>query len=173
MKAFEAGADHATHLYNAMPPFTHRAPGVIGAASDTENCFVELICDGVHIAPSVVRATFRLFGDDRMVLISDTMEATGMKDGTYSLGGLEVHVKGNRATLADGTIAGSATNLYQCMCIAVSMGIPFEKAVRAATINPCRSIGIDKDYGSIKEGKKAHFLVLNKKDLSIKAVIMC
>lgn len=171
MKAFAAGADHVTHLYNAMPPFTHRAPGVIGAASDTPKSFVELICDGVHIAPSVVRATFRLFGDDRVILISDSMEAAGKPDGTYSLGGLEVHVNGNQATLADGTLAGSVTPLYKCMLTAISMGIPLESAVKAATINPCRSIGIDSLYGSIKEGKKAHFLVLNKEDLSIKAII--
>jgi len=171
IKAFEAGADHVTHLYNAMPPFTHRAPGVIGAASDTENAFVELIVDGVHIAPSVVRATFRLFGDDRVILISDSMEATGMPDGTYSLGGLKVHVTGNRATLSDGTIAGSATPLYKCLLTAVSMGIPLESAVKAATINPCRSIGIDHLYGSIATGKKAHFLILDQKDLSIRAVI--
>lgn len=170
MKAFEAGADHVTHLYNAMPPFTHRAPGVIGAASDSPNAFVELICDGVHINPSVVRATFRLF-ENRVILISDSMEATGKPDGVYALGGLEVHVKGNHATLADGTLAGSVTPLYKCMLTAVSMGIPLESAVRAATINPCRSIGVDSMYGSIKEGKKAHFLVLNKKDLSIKAII--
>lgn len=171
MKAFEAGADHVTHLYNAMPPFTHRAPGVIGAAFDTPKSFVELICDGVHINPSVVRATFRLFGDDRVVLISDSMEATGKSDGIYSLGGLEVHVNGNHATLPDGTLAGSATPLYRCMLTAVSMGIPLESAVRAATINPCRSIGADSLYGSIKEGKKAHFLILDQKDLSIKAII--
>lgn len=171
IKAFEAGADHVTHLYNAMPPFTHRAPGVIGAASDTPKAFVELICDGVHINPSVVRATFKLFGDDRVVLISDSMEATGKPDGVYSLGGLEVHVKGNHATLVDGTLAGSATPLHKCVTTAVSMGIPLESAVKAATINPCRSIGIDSEYGSIKEGKKAHFLVLDQKDLSIKAII--
>ena len=87
------------------------------------------------------------------------------------LGGLEVHVAGNRATLADGTIAGSVTSLYKCLLTAVSMGIPLESAVKAATINPCRSIGIDQKYGSISKGKKAHFLVLDQKDLSIKAVI--
>jgi N-acetylglucosamine-6-phosphate deacetylase len=132
---------------------------------------VELICDGVHIAPSVVRATFRLFGDDRVVLISDSMEATGKPDGQYSLGGLDVHVKGNYATLADGTLAGSVTPLYKCLLTAVSMGIPLESAIKSATINACRSIGIDDTYGSIKEGKKAHFLILNKEDLSIKAII--
>lgn len=169
--AFHAGADHITHLYNAMPPFSHRTPGVIGAAADTPNCFVELICDGVHIAPSVVRATFRLFGADRVVLISDSIEATGRPDGTYSLGGLTVQVSGNRATLSDGTIAGSVTSLYHCMLTAVSMGIPLADAVRAATINPCRSIGMDHLYGSIEAVKKAHFLILNQRDLSIRAVL--
>lgn len=171
MDAFQNGADHVTHLYNAMPPFTHRAPGVIGAAFDCPDCFVEIICDGVHITPSAVRAAFRLFGKERMVLISDSMEATGKPDGTYSLGGLSVNVRGNRATLSDGTLAGSVTPLYECMRTAVSMGIPLVDAVRAATINPCRSIGMDNLYGSIAPDKKAHFLVLDKKDLSIKAVI--
>ncbi|MGN1147265.1 MAG: N-acetylglucosamine-6-phosphate deacetylase [Lachnospiraceae bacterium] len=171
MTAFRAGADHVTHLYNAMPPFSHRAPGVIGAAFDTQGCFVELICDGIHIAPSVVRATFRLFGEDRVVLVSDSMEAAGKPDGDYSLGGLDVHVSGNMATLPDGTLAGSVTPLYQCMRTAVSMGIPLSAAIRASTINPCRSIGTDAQYGSIEAGKKAHFLLLKKEDLSIKAII--
>lgn len=170
IKAFEAGADHVTHLYNAMPAFTHRAPGVIGAAADTDKAFVELICDGVHINPAVVRATFKLF-DGRVILISDSMEATGKPDGKYSLGGLDVFVSGNRATLSDGTIAGSATPLYKCMLTAVDMGIKLETAIASATINPCKSIGIDDMYGSLEEGKAAHFLVLNKSDLSIKAVI--
>lgn len=169
--AMDAGALHVTHLYNAMPPFTHRAPGVIGAASDTEGCMVELICDGVHIDPAVVRATFKLFGDDRVILISDSMMATGKPDGTYALGGQPVHVKGNHATLDDGTLAGSVTNLYGCMTTAVKMGIPLESAVKAATINPCRSIQIDNKYGSIRPDKKAHFLLLNQTDLSIKNII--
>lgn len=169
--AMDAGALHVTHLYNAMPPFTHRAPGVIGAAADTEDCMVELICDGVHIDPAVVRATFKLFGADRVILISDSMMATGKPDGTYALGGQPVHVKGNHATLDDGTLAGSVTNLYGCMTTAVKMGIPLEAAVKAATINPCRSIKIDDKYGSIRENKKAHFLLLNQNDLSIKNVI--
>ncbi len=170
-EAMDAGALHVTHLYNAMPPFTHRAPGVIGAASDTEDCMVELICDGVHINPAVVRATFKLFGADRVILISDSMMATGKPDGTYALGGQPVHVKGNEATLDDGTLAGSVTNLYGCMTTAVKMGIPLEQAVKAATINPCRSIKIDDKYGSIKPNKKAHFLLLNKNDLLIKNII--
>lgn len=169
-EAMDAGALHVTHLYNAMPPFSHRAPGVIGAASDSEDCMVELICDGVHINPTVVRATFRLF-DGRVILISDSMMATGKPDGTYALGGQPVHVKGNHATLDDGTLAGSVTNLYGCMTTAIRMGVPMEQAIMAATINPCRSIKIDDKYGSISPNKKAHFLLLDQKDLSIRKVI--
>ena len=169
--AFAAGADHVTHLFNAMQPFHHRDTGIIGAAFDTPGIFAELICDGVHVSPSAVRAAFRLFGDDRIVLISDSMEAAGMPDGEYALGGQRVFKRGNRAVLSDGTLAGSVTDLYGCMLKAVEFGIPLESAVKAATCNPCRSIGIFDRYGSIEPGKKARFFVLRKSDLSIKTVI--
>lgn len=170
-EAFAAGADHVTHLFNAMPPFHHRDTGVIGAAFDDGSCYVELICDGVHISPPAVRAAFRLFGDDRVVLVSDSMEAAGMPDGEYSLGGQTVIKKAARATLSDGTLAGSVSNLYDCLVTAVSIGIPLESAVKAATVNPCRSIGIDDRFGSVGVGRSAHFLLLDSKDLSIKQVI--
>ena len=171
LRALQAGADHITHLFNAMPPFGHREPGVIGAAFDEGRCFAELICDGVHVSETAVRAAFRLFGDDRIILISDSMEAAGMPDGEYSLGGQAVTVRGSHALLTDGSLAGSVTTLYGCLFKAVEFGIPLESAVKAATINPCRSIGIDGDYGSIEPGKKAHFLLLNRRDLSIVRVI--
>lgn len=172
MKAFEAGADHAVHLYNAMPPFGHREPGVIGAVYDSKHVMAEIICDGVHIHPAAVRATFEMLGEDRMILISDSMRATGMPDGSYTLGGLDVNVVGNRATLAsDGTIAGSATNLMDCMKTAVkTMNIPLETAVACATINPAKSLGIDAEYGSIRAGKKAH-IVLMDQELNVQQVI--
>lgn len=160
-KAIEAGADHVTHLYNAMPVSTHRAPSVLGAAADHDSVYVELICDGIHVHPSVVRNTFKIFTDDRVVLISDSMRATGMPDGEYTLGGQDVIVKGALATLRDGTIAGSATNLYDCMMTAVAMGIPPESAIKAATINPAKSIGIDNIVGSIEPGKRADILCLD------------
>lgn len=169
MVAFSNGADHVTHLFNAMPGFTHRAPGVIGAAFDTKNCFVEMICDGVHIHPSAVRAAFSMFTDDRIVLISDSMMAAGMPDGMYALGGQDVSVKGNHAVLKDGTLAGSVTNLADCMRTAVSMGIPLESAVKSASINPARSIGIDDRYGSLEIGKVADFVLL-RSDLSLREV---
>ena len=172
MAAFNAGADHAVHLYNAMPAFTHRAPGVIGAVYDSKHVMAEIICDGVHIHPAAVRATFEMMGEDRMILISDSMRAAGMPDGSYTLGGLDVNVVGNRATLAsDGAIAGSVTNLMDCMKTAVkTMNIPLETAVACATINPAKSLGIDAEYGSIRAGKKAH-IVLMDQELNVQQVI--
>lgn len=170
--AFDAGANHAVHLYNAMPAFTHRKPGVVGAVADSPHVNAELICDGVHIHPSVVRATFQMMGENRMILISDSMRATGMPDGHYMLGGLEVEVIGNRATLAsNGALAGSATNLMECMKTAVKeMGIPLETAVACATINPAKALGEYKNYGSISSGKKANLVLLDK-DLEVKLVM--
>lgn len=170
--AFELGADHVTHMFNAMPGFTHRSPGPIGAAFDQKHVMPELICDGIHIAPSAVRTAFQIFGEERMVLISDSMMATGMEDGDYSLGGLPVKVKGNLATLKDGTIAGSATNLMDCMRTAVSMGIPLKTAVRCASYNPAKSIGVDNLCGSIEAGKYGDCVLLRKDDLSIQDVIL-
>lgn len=171
LKAYQKGASHATHLYNAMPPFSHREPGVIGAAFDTPNCEVELITDGIHVHPSVVRATFQLFGQERIILISDSMMAVGLEEGKYSLGGQEVTVKGNKATLQDGTIAGSATNLADCIRVCVKdMGIDLWTAVKCATVNPAKSIGIYDRFGSITEGKSAD-LVLWDENLCTKMVI--
>lgn len=170
--AFDAGACHAVHLYNAMSAFTHRAPGVIGAVSDSPHVNAEIICDGVHIHPSVVRAAFKMMGGERMVLISDSMRATGMSDGRYTLGGLEVDVTGNRAVLAsNGALAGSATNLMDCMKTAVKeMGIPLETAVACATMNPAKALGVYDTYGSITKGKKGNVVLLDK-ELIVKLIV--
>ena len=169
LEAYRRGAREATHLFNAMPPFSHRAPGVVGAAFDSPRCRVELICDGVHIHPSVVRVVFSLFGADRVVLISDTMRAAGMPDGDYTLGGQAVKVSGKYATLADGTLAGSVTDLMSCMKTAVSFGIPLADAVRAAAVNPAQVLGIFDRCGSLEAGKNANAVVLDA-DLNVKAV---
>jgi len=170
--AFEAGADHATHLYNGMPPFHHRDPGVIGAAFDDPKVMVELICDGIHIHESVVRATFQMFGADRVILISDSLRATGMPDGIYPFGGQEIEVHGNRATIAGHpeTLAGSVTSLMGCLRQAVAFGIPLADAVRAASYNPAKSIGIEDRVGTLDAGKEASFVVLNP-DLSLRYVV--
>ena len=159
--AFEAGADHVTHLYNAMPPLNHRAPGVIGAAADNNHVYAELISDGLHIHGSAIRAAFRMFGPERIVLISDSMMACGMENGEYELGGQKVFMKDRKATLADGTIAGSATCLYDCMKIAMSFDIPEADAIFAATRNPAKSIGVYDRVGSISVGKEADMLLVD------------
>lgn len=169
-RAMKLGAHHVTHLYNTMQPFGHRAPGLIGAAMDDPECMVEMICDGYHIHPSAIRAAFRMFGPERVILISDSMRAAGMENGTYELGGQEVTVKDRKAVLKDGTLAGSATNLYGCMCKAVEFGIPLEQAIMAATANPARSIGIFDRVGSIRIGKQAD-LLLASENLELKRVI--
>ena len=171
-EAFAAGASHMTHLYNAMPGITHRDPGPIIAALE-DHAEVELITDGVHIHPAMVRFTFNTFGDDRVVLIADSMMACGLPDGSYSLGGQAVTVRGPRAVLTEhpDTIAGSATCLYDCMRRAVlEMGVPLESAVRAASENPARSIGVDSDYGSLAAGRYGN-VILADKDLNICKVI--
>lgn len=170
-EALENGASHITHLYNAMPPYTHREPGVVGAAFDAAHCHVELITDGVHIDPCVVRATFKMFGEDRVILVSDSMMATGLQDGEYSLGGQAVTVRGNKATLSDGTIAGSATNLMKCLQTATTFGIPLETAVKCAAVNPAKEIGIYEEYGSITPGKYANIVLLDQ-DLKVKTVVL-
>ena len=171
--AFAAGASHMTHLYNAMPGITHREPGPIIAALENK-AEVELITDGVHIHPAMVRLPLsNTFGDDRVILIADSMMACGLPDGQYSLGGQAVTVKGPRATLTEhpGVIAGSATCLYDCMRRAVlDMGVPLESAVRAASENPARSIGVDSDYGSLAAGRYGN-VILADKDLNICKVI--
>ena len=159
-KAFTLGARQVTHLYNAMNPINHREPGPIIAAVENENVSVELICDGVHIHPAVVRNTLRMFGDDRVIFISDSMEAAGMPDGDYELGGQKVIKRGNKATLSDmRTIAGSVTNLMDCMKYAVkNMNVPLESAVKCAAINPARTIGIE---AGIVEGNAADLVALD------------
>ncbi|MFI3212810.1 MAG: N-acetylglucosamine-6-phosphate deacetylase [Eubacteriales bacterium] len=171
-EAFDKGLTHVTHLYNAMNMFMHRDPGPIGAAAD-KGGEVELICDGVHIHPSTVRTTFKMFDQDKIILISDSMMATGLDDGMYSLGGQAVKVVGNLATLESGTIAGSATNLMDCVRVAVKdMGIPLEAAIQCAAVNSAKSVGIYDQYGSITDGKIANVVLLNQDDLSLKSVIL-
>ena len=159
-EAFRMGAAQMTHLYNAMNPINHRNPGPIIAAAEKQAVSVELICDGVHIHPAVVRNTFRMFGADRIIFISDSMEAAGMPDGVYELGGQKVIKNGKRAALEDGkTIAGSVTNLMDCMKTAVlEMNIPLEDAVKCAAINSAKAIGLD---ANLQAGNRANLVALD------------
>lgn len=156
---FEAGATHLTHLFNAMPGIHHRNPGVIPAAAENPNVRVELIGDGLHVHPAVMRLAFSMFGSARMILISDSLRCCGMPDGTYELGGQQVFLIGGIARLADGTIAGSASNLFQCLKNAIRFGIPETDAIRAVTYNPACAIGVEQEVGSIHPGLRADFLV--------------
>lgn len=171
--AMQHGARHLTHMYNAMAPFAHREPGPIGAASDDPSVTVELIADGVHNHPSMVRNAYRIFGADRICLISDSMRATGMPDGQYELGGHEVFVKGREARLKSGTIAASVTNVFDCAMTAVrEMGIPLEDAVKSATLIPARYLNVQHRVGSISLGKQADLLIVDQSTLALRAVIM-
>ncbi len=169
-RAFDAGASHMTHLFNAMNGIGHREPGPIVAALEA-GAEVELIADGIHIHPAVVRATFGTF--DKTILISDSMRACGLPDGQYSLGGQDVTVRGSRAVLTahPETIAGSATCLYECLRRAVlDMGVPLERALRAAGEDPARSIGVDGDYGSLAPGRYGNVILADPKTLEIRRV---
>lgn len=171
--AFAKGAKHLTHLYNAMDPMHHRKPGPIPAAAERDDITAEIIADGVHIHPSMVRLAFNLFGDDRMILISDTLRAAGLADGTYDLGGQDVTVKGPEARIANGALAGSVSDLMRCFTVAVKdMDIPLASAVKAVTANPARAIKIDGERGHIKEGYIADAVILDEDTLALKQVVL-
>ncbi len=163
LDAFEAGANHVTHLFNAMPSLNHREPGVLGAAFDKKDVFVELICDGEHVHPSVVRAAFQMFGAERICMISDSMRATGMPEGEYSLGGQSVWVADGRAVLEDGHLAASVCTLYDGLKKTVlEMGVSLAEAVKACTITPARSLGLEAECGSLEVGRQADLVLLDK-----------
>lgn len=170
--AFDAGATHLTHLYNAMPGINHRTPGVIPAAVENHNVRAEIISDGYHIHPAAVRLAFSMFGGERMILISDSGRCEGLPDGSkFELGGQDAWLRDGVARLGDGTIACSATNLFDCMRNAISFGVGEENAIRAASYNPACAIGADAEVGSIATGKVADFVVCNR-DYTAKRVFL-
>lgn len=170
-KAIEQGVTHATHLYNAMNGLTSREAGMVGAVLDSDSVTAELICDGIHICPATLRITFKALGDNRTVVISDAMMAAGLDEGEYTLGGQRV-IKTDAARLPDGTLAGSATNLFEEFQNLLAFGIPVKQAVKSVTINPARAIGADKITGSIEVGKNADLLILSEDFKEIKAVFV-
>ncbi len=173
VRAFALGARQLTHLYNAMPGMQHRLPGPIPAAVEHSEVTAEIIADGVHIHPAMVRLAFRLFGDDRMILVSDTLRAAGLEDGVYDLGGQDVTVCGPRATIANGALAGSVSDLMRCLVVAVrDMGIPLVSAIKAASVNPARVLGLAGIYGTLAAGAVASAVVLERGTLDIRAVVL-
>ena len=159
LTAYAAGATHTTHLYNAMPPLLHRQPGVIGAALDS-NASVELICDGLHIHPAVIRATYRMFGE-RLILVSDSISCAGMPDGDYQLSGQSITVTAGRALVSGtDTLAGSSISLLDAVRNAVHFGLPLEAAVYAASAAPARAAGLD--AGILRIGGAADLVILDQ-----------
>lgn len=170
--AIDAGVTHLTHLYNAMPPISHREPGVIPAGVENSNVRAEIICDGYHIHPASVRLAFSMFGKDRMILVSDSGRCQGLPEGTpFELGGQTARVIGGVARLENGTIACSAANLYECMVNAMKFGIPEETAVQAATYNPACALWAQDKIGTIAPGMYADFLICSP-DYSEKRIFL-
>ena len=168
IKAIECGANCLTHTYNAMPPIHHRNPGPIGAGVE-KGIYAQLITDGLHIAKPIVLATYKMFGADRMVIISDSIRCAGLPDGEYDSGGLRVFKKGSEARLADGTIAGGNSTLWYCVKKAVEFGIPFVDAVKMASETPATMLGVNK--GKIEIGYDADLLIIDD-NLNIETVII-
>ena len=162
MDGFLAGISHVTHLFNCTTPFTHREPGVLGAAAECKEATVEIICDGQHLHESAVRLAFTIFSEKQICLVSDSVSSCGMKNGVYQLGFQEIHLQNGRATLADGTLAGSVTPLLGCVKKAVEFGVPLEKAIYSASFNPARVLGCEEKIGSLAIGKSADFIVCDQ-----------
>lgn len=161
--AIKAGLSHVTHTFNAMRGLHHREPGVVGAALTSPELTLEVIADGIHIHPIVLKIITQIREDEKIVLITDSMRAAGMKEGTYDLGGQEVTVNKGQARLKDGTLAGSVLTMDKAVKNMVSkVGIPLPKAIQMASFNPAKSIGIDDKKGSLESGKDADIIILNK-----------
>ena len=155
----DAGAMCLTHTFNAMPPLHHRNPGPIGAAIE-KNIYAQVICDGLHIHKSVIQMLYRTFGADRMVLISDSMRATGMPDGEYEFGGQKITVTNKVARTEDGAIAGSTSTLFTCVKKAVEFGIPMPDAFKMASETPAKLMKLNK--GRIAAGFDADIITVSK-----------
>jgi N-acetylglucosamine-6-phosphate deacetylase len=156
------GAHHATHVYNAMRPFSHRDPGVIGAVLTTPEVTAELIADGVHVDEIAMKLLLKAKGAEGVILISDGISATGMPDGKYMLGGLEVTMTGGICRTAEGNLAGSTLTLDRALRNIVKLGSPLADAVRMLTLNPATLLGIEFKKGVLRTGADADIIVLNE-----------
>ena len=170
--AIDAGVTHLTHLYNAMPGIHHRTPGVIPAAVENPNVQAEIICDGYHIHPASVRLAFTMF-KNRMIIVSDSGRCAGQPEGyQFDIGGQMAELRDGVAKLVGtDTIACSASNMWACLCNAISWNIPEEEVIRAASYNPAKALGAQDKIGSIETGKYADFIITNA-DYSEKRVFI-
>jgi N-acetylglucosamine-6-phosphate deacetylase len=154
---------HVTHTFNAQRGFTQRQPGVFGAVLASDKVTAELIADTIHVHPGAMKILLRCLGTDRVVLITDAMTAAGLSDGRYDLVGNTVVVKDGRATLLDGTIAGSTATLSECVRnVNLRVGVPLPEAVKMASLNPARAMGLSGRLGSLAVGKDASLTVVDE-----------
>lgn len=168
--AFERGASHGVHVFNAMRPFAHRETGVIGAILTDRRVTAELIADGVHVDAPAMQILVASKGCDRVVLVSDATAATGMADGNYQLGPLQVTVTGGVCRNAQGNLAGSTLTLDRALRNIVALGVPLKDAVKMLTVNPARVLGLEKSIGTIAPGANADLVLLDS-SLNIKVVL--
>ncbi|MBE3595148.1 MAG: N-acetylglucosamine-6-phosphate deacetylase [Candidatus Carbobacillus altaicus] len=161
VSAVRAGARQVTHLFNGMRPLHHRDPGVAGTALIEDDLTVELILDGVHWDLSLFKLVYRQKGIDKMLAITDAMRARGLGDGTYTLGGEIVHVEGKRATLGDGTLAGSVLSMQEAFQNAYRLGLPLSDVVRLTSTNAARQLGLSRKKGDIAVGYDADIVLLD------------
>ena len=158
--AVQAGARHATHTFNAMRPLDHRDPGIIAEVLTDNRLSADIIADGIHVAPPVVQLFMQAKGTDRAVLITDAISATGMPDGRYKLGPIEVEVKDGKCT-SGGSLAGSVLTMDRAVRNVTQFAHwSLKNAVRAATLNPARAAGLN-HQGRLEVGAEANFTVLS------------
>lgn len=163
LSAISLGAGSITHTFNAMTPFHHRDPGMAGAAMDNISVNCELIADNIHVHPGVQRILLKAKGIDKITLVTDSIRASGMGEGSYELGGQMVIVKANCARLENGTLAGSILTMNQALKnFRTNTGISVEEAVKTVTFNPAKLLGIDSKSGSLQEGKDADIVIFNE-----------
>ncbi len=166
-----AGARHATHTFNAMRPLDHRDPGIVGAVLADDRMTAELICDGIHVEPEVVKLWYRAKGPERAVLVTDAISATGMGDGRYQLGGFEVEVKGDTCSY-EGKLAGSVLALDRAVRNVMQFAsIGLCEAVRLATFNPARVAGVSGRKGALVAGADADIVVLSPRGEVVKTIV--
>ena len=162
-RALRGNFTHVTHTFNAQRGFHHRDPGAIGAILTSDYVTAELIADQVHVHPGAMKVLIRSLGVDRVVLITDANAAAGLPDGTYEIGGRARIVKNGRSVLEDGTIAGSTATMDTCVRNTHrAVGVPLLDAVRMASLNPARAIGLANRIGSLDEGKSANLIVTDE-----------
>lgn len=170
-KAIELGATNLTHSFNGMKGLHHRNPNAIGAALDSDNVLCEFIGDGMHINKTVIRLMYKLLGDERMLLISDSLAFTGLPDGEYIVDERKTIIKDGLGRLEDGTINGGTSTVFKCVKNAISYGIPAESAFKMGSLTAARAAGIDNVCGSITVGKRADLLILDK-DFNLESVVI-